>query len=64
VEKAERLVQTREASLAEIETVLASGGQAGADFIALAAEHTRLRADVEAAIVGWEHAIAEQEALE
>jgi ATP-binding cassette subfamily F protein 3 len=62
VEKAEAGVQTREARLAEIEAALASGGR-GADLVALAAEHTKLRADVDAAIAEWERAMAEHEAL-
>ena len=55
-------MQAREARLAEVETAL-SCGDPTADLVALAAEHTRLRADVEAAIAGWERAVAEQEAL-
>ncbi len=62
VEKAERRVQTGEARLAVVETALASGGK-DADLVALAAEHTRLRAEVDTAIAEWERAVAEQEAL-
>ena len=62
VEKAERGVQTREARLAEVEAALASDSR-DADLVALAAEHTRLRAEVDAAIADWERAVAEQEAL-
>ncbi len=60
--KAELGVQDREARLAEVEGALASGGE-GADLIALAAEHTRLRGEVDAAIAEWERAVTEQEAL-
>lgn len=62
VEKTERDVQTREARLVEIEAALAGGS--AADLVVLAAEHTRVRADVEAAIADWERAVAAQEALE
>jgi len=62
LEKAEREVQAREIALAGVETALAGGG-AGADLVALAAEHTRLRAQVEAAVAGWERAVAEHDAL-
>ena len=33
------------------------------NLVALAAEHTRVRADVDAAILAWEQALAEQDAL-
>jgi ATP-binding cassette subfamily F protein 3 len=62
VEKTERLVQSEEAALAEVEISLATGGK-GVDMVALAAEHTRLRQSVEAAVAAWEQAVAEQEAL-
>jgi ATP-binding cassette subfamily F protein 3 len=60
VEKAERTVQGREAALAETEAALASGR---GDMVALAAEHTRLRTDLDAAIAAWEQSVAEQESL-
>lgn len=60
VEKAERTVQAREAALAEVEAKLASGD---GDMVALAAEHTRVQAEVDAAVAVWEAAVAEQEAL-
>lgn len=63
VEKAERVVQAGEARLAEVEASLASGGRVVTDLIALAAEHTRLREEVDIAIAAWEHAVAEQEAV-
>jgi len=62
VEKAERGVQVREARLVEVEAALATGGK-GTDLVALAAEHTRLRTEVDAAVAAWEQAVAEQEAL-
>lgn len=63
VEKAELVVQKGEARLAEVETALASGKR-DVDLVALAAEHTRLRQEVEGSVVAWEQAVAEQEALE
>jgi ATP-binding cassette subfamily F protein 3 len=62
VEKAERLVQAKEAELAEVETALAAGDP-NTDLVALAAEHTRLRAEVDKAVTAWERAAAESEAL-
>jgi ATP-binding cassette subfamily F protein 3 len=62
VEKTERQVHAEEAALAAVEVALAAGGK-GVDMVALAAEHTRLRHSVDAAIAAWEQAIAEQEAL-
>ncbi|MBC8104080.1 MAG: hypothetical protein H7Z41_16020, partial [Cytophagales bacterium] len=62
VTKAERAVQTQESALADVETALASGGN-GTDHVALAAEHTRLRGAVEAAVAAWERAVSEQEVL-
>ena len=63
VEKAERTVQTHESRLAEVETILASGNT-NADLVALAADHTRLRAALDAALTDWEQATAEQESLQ
>ncbi|MBC7808418.1 MAG: ABC-F family ATP-binding cassette domain-containing protein [Akkermansiaceae bacterium] len=62
VEKAERAVQIRETKLAEVESILASGSR-NHDIVTLAAEHARLRDDVDAAVAAWEKAVAEQEAL-
>lgn len=63
-EKAERNVQTLETKLAEVEASLSgAGGGKVNDLIALAAEHTRLREEVDAAIAVWEKAVAESEAL-
>ena len=62
VEKTERQVQTEEAALADVETSLAAGGK-GVDMVALAADHTRRRQSVDAAIAAWEQAVAEQDAL-
>jgi ATPase subunit of ABC transporter with duplicated ATPase domains len=63
VERAERAVQTREIRLAEVEAALSSGHGNGADLVALAAEHTRLRTEVDAAITDWERAVADVETL-
>jgi ATP-binding cassette subfamily F protein 3 len=60
VERAERGVQAWEARLAEVEAALGFGG---GDLVALAAEHTRVRAEVDAAVAEWERASAEQETL-
>jgi ATP-binding cassette subfamily F protein 3 len=60
VEKAERNVEAREAALAEVEVKLAAGD---GDMVALAAEHTRLQAEVDAAVAAWERAVEENEAL-
>ena len=60
--KAERAVQSTEAKLADAEALLASGGKT-VDMVTLAADHTRLQSEVEARIVDWEKAVAEQEAL-
>ena len=62
VEKAEARVQAQEARLAEVEAALAAGNPT-ADLVALAAEHTRVRAEVDAAVADWERTVAEQEAL-
>ncbi len=61
-EKAEKAVQTVEARLAEVEAALATGGK-NVDIRALAADHTRLQTEVEAAIAAWEQASEEQAAL-
>ncbi len=61
VEKAERGVQKSEAALADVETALAGGGEA--DLVILAAEHTRLQADLNTAVTDWERAVAAQDAL-
>jgi ATP-binding cassette subfamily F protein 3 len=60
VEKTEKTVQTTEARLAEVESQLAGGK---GDLVALAAEHTRLRAEVDKAITLWERASADEESL-
>ncbi len=62
VEKAERAVQGAESKLAVVEASLSSGDPK-ADIVALAAEHTRLRAGVDAAITVWERAVSEHESL-
>jgi ATP-binding cassette, subfamily F, member 3 len=62
LEKAEHLVQAREAELADVEAALAAGDPT-ADLVALAAEYTRLRAAVDAAVGDWERAAAESESL-
>ncbi|MBC8138915.1 MAG: hypothetical protein H8F28_23815, partial [Fibrella sp.] len=62
VEKAERAVQIRETKLAEVESILASGSR-NHDIVTLAADHARLRDEVDAAVAAWEKAVAEQEAL-
>ena len=55
-------MQALEARLAEVETALSFGGK-NTDMVGLAAQHTRLRGDVDEAILAWETAAAEQEAL-
>jgi len=62
VTRAERAVHQNESRLAEVEAALATGGK-DVDLIALAAEHTRLQGEIEAAVAAWERAVAEQEAL-
>ena len=60
IEKTEPAVHAAEAGLAEIEATLALGR---GNQVALAADHTRLRSAVEAAVAAWEQSIAEQDAL-
>ena len=60
VEKAEGAVQALEAKLAEVEAALASGQ---GDMIALAAQHTAVQTDLDAALKTWEDAVAEEESL-
>jgi ATP-binding cassette subfamily F protein 3 len=61
-ERSEQAVQVAETQLAALEVRLAAGGS-GDDMIALAAEHTRQQAAVDAALAAWEQAVAELDAL-
>ena len=60
VEKAEGAVQALEARLAEAEAALATGK---GDMVALAAQHTAVQTDLDAALKTWEDAVAEEESL-
>ncbi|MDX1933121.1 MAG: ABC-F family ATP-binding cassette domain-containing protein [Capsulimonadales bacterium] len=61
-DRAERAVHEAEKRLADVEAALASGGK-GTDLVALAAEHTRLRNELQASLTAWENAAAEAELL-
>jgi ATP-binding cassette subfamily F protein 3 len=62
VSAAEAAVQSVEARIAAVEADLAAGGN-GADPVALAAEHTRLRDELDEVLARWESALAAEEAL-
>ena len=62
LDKAEENVQKKEAALTQIETKLTAGDPTS-DLIFLAAEHTRLGAEVEAALAAWEKATADCDSL-
>ena len=62
IDKAERTVQSAEAKLSEVETLLASGKK-GLDMVTLAADHAKAQAHVDAAVTAWEKASAEWEAV-
>ena len=62
MQKAEAEVQAREAALADVEAALAAGGK-GADLVTLAASHTHLRAELDAALARWEASVSAQEVL-